>query len=653
MNIKRLFFVSFVLPAVLTVHAAITTTLNEIESLLTNEKYSIALEKSLDLLNTKSAELSPLEAGSLHYFIGLAYKKSGNSEMAATYLKKIEAQFPTSKYVKQSYLELADIYKEDHFQWEAYLEKVFEQFPNTPEAVRAGMELLKGNLNLKNFKKAVPMVEKMVNLWKVAPENPELYMLTALSYSGINDYIEAIDYLRIAEKEIQKTIDGNPLYVFEAGKICYNNRNFKRAITYLNRLFNVFPTYKDIDEATILMADAYEREGNLFMSAVYLIKAVEKKTNIPRQRYKLMLNLGKVLGMMGNEELEIIRKNYPLYADAEKLLTTVKENSPVFEQKRNAAILLSGEFKKANNFEQVVDNYYRFLRDKRDPLVEKYFKENLDLYIDDLHRNGGYDRIFKFWVVIKDRKSFLSPENLLKLGEVLLEMQLYENAEEVYRHMERYTIFRRQWPLVYRNLARLYFKTGRYTEYLDIRKKFEVKEEPEKSEFLYYTLRACNELKDGEGFIEFFRESGLTADKIDNLFQYKVLELKGEQLERIGKNTLALNLYNDMMLYPRLTHAQRFGLMLKLADLFYKKGDWVSALDYYDRAERFKATIKETVEENIQLGPEPETGEWILFRKIFIFRKTDRKEEAEAALKKLKQLNPDSYWIRQVEKDVG
>ena len=641
MNIKCLVFASIVLPAVLAVHAAITPTLNEIESLMTREKYSIALEKALDLLNTKSAELSPLEAGALHYFIGLAYKKSGNIEMAATYLKKINTRFPTSKFVKQSLLELADIYKEDHFQWEAYLEKVFEQFPNTPEAVRAGMELLRANLELKNFKKAVPIVEKMVNLWKVAAENPELYMLTALSYSGINDYIEAVDYLKIAEKEIQKTIDGNPLYVFEAGKIHYNNGNFKRAVTYLNRLFNVFPTYKDIDEATILMADAYEREGNLFMSAVYLIKAVEKKTNVSRQRYELMLNLGKVLGMLGNEELEIIRKNYPFYADAEKLLTTVEKNSPVFEQKRNAAILLSGEFKKAKNFEQMVDNYYRFLEDKRDPLVEKYFKENLDLYIDDLHRKGENDRIFKFWVAIKDRKSLLSPENLLKLGEIFLEMQLYGNAEEIYRHMERYTIFRQQWPAVYRNLARIYFKTGRYSEFLDIRKKFKVKEEPEKSEFLYYTLRACNALNDGEGCIEFYKESGLTAKKIDNLFQYKALEQEGELLERTGETAMALNLYNDMMLYPRLTDARRFGLLLKLADLFYKKGDWVSALDYYERAEGSRASM------------EPETSEWILFRKIFIFKRTDRKEEAKAALRKLKQLNPDSFWGRQAEKDVG
>lgn len=652
MNIKTLFLL-FIVLSVLTVHAAVTSTLNEIESLLNSKKYAIALEKSLNLLNTKGSELSPLEAGTLNYFIGLAYNKTGNSEMAATYLKKMESEFPSSEYLKQSYLELADIYIEDHFQWEAYLEKVFEQFPNTPEAIRAGMDLVKGSLKLKNFRKTVPIVEKMVNLWKVAEENPELYMLTALSYSGINDYIEAVDYLRLAEKKIQETIDGNPLYIFEAGKICFNTRNFKPAIRYLNRLFNVYPTYKNIDEATILMAQAYERENNLFMSAVYLIKAVEKKTNIPKTRYKLMLDLGNVLSKLEEEELEIIRKNYPLYADARKLLTTVKENSPVFEQKRSAAILLSGEFKKAKNFEQVVDNYHRFLRDKRDPLVEKYFKESLDLYIDDLHRTGEHDRIFEFWVMIKDRKSFLSPENLLKLGKVLLEMQLYENAEEVYRHMERYTIFRKQWPLVRRNLARLYFKTGRYQEYLDIRKKFEVKTEPETSEFLYYTLRSCNELKDSEGFIEHFRESGLTSEKIDNLFQYKVMELKGEQLEGIGKNTLALNLYNDMMRYPRLTHPLRFDLMLKLADLFYKKEDWVSALNYYERAERFKAIIRETVEENIQLGPEPEITEWILFRKIFLFKKTDRPEEAEAALKKLKQLNPDSFWLGQVEKDVG
>ena len=653
MAIKRILFVCLVLLFSGEIFSTITSSLNEIESLLKSEKYSIALEKSLNFLNTSEGNLSQSEAGALHYFIGLAYKKSGNPEMAVTYLKKIETQFSTSGYLKQSYMELADIYKDDFFQWEAYLEKVFEQFPNSKEAIQAGIELVKGNLKLQNFKKTVPMVEKLVNLWKAGEDNPELYMLAALSYSGINDYIEAIDYLRIAEKTIQSTIDDNPLYIFEAGKICYNNQNFRKAIEYLNRLFNIYPNYKDIAEATILMAQSYEREKNLFMSAVYLIKAVEKNPPIPKRKYSLMLNLGRVLSMLEEEELEKIRKNYPLYADPQKLLNFVKANSPVFEQKREAAILLSGEFKKVQDFEQVVDNYYRFLRDKRDPLVEKYFRENLDLYIDDLKRNGGYDRIFKFWVVIKDKKSYLSDQNLLKLGEVLLQMQLYENAEEVFQHMNKYSIYEKMWPIVRRDLARIYFAVGQYKDYLDIRKKLEVTEEPEKSEFAYYTLRVYKELKMDEEFKTHFDGIGITSKTIENPFQYKVLELKGEQLERIGKNTLALDLYNDMMLYPQITYPQRFGLMLKIADLYYKNENWDASLDYYERAEKYKATIKETVEEDIQLAPEPETTEWILFRKIFIYKNTQREELATETLKQLRDVNPDSFWIRQVEKNVG
>ena len=142
---------------------AASINLKEIEDLVQNERYSIALEKALNILNTKESMLSPVEAGKLNYLIGTAYKKNGNNEMAISYLKKIEQQFPTSEYVKHAFLELADIYKHDYYQREANLEKVFERFPQTPEAIYAGLELSKSYLNVKNYKKAIPVIEKLVN----------------------------------------------------------------------------------------------------------------------------------------------------------------------------------------------------------------------------------------------------------------------------------------------------------------------------------------------------------------------------------------------------------------------------------------------------------------------------------------------------------
>lgn len=636
---KRLFCVLGLVFFLTQVYAA-SINLKEIEDLLQNKKYSIALEKALNILNTKESMLSPIEAGKLHYLIGVAYKKNENNEMAISYLKKIEQQFPTSEYVKHAFLELADIYKDDYFQREANLEKVFEKFPKTPEAIYAGLELSKGYLNLRNYKKAIPVIEKLVNLWKVAEEMPELYMLLAVAYSGINDYIEAIDYLRIAEKKIPNIIKTNPLYIFEAGKICHNNQNFKKAITYFNKLINVYPAYKDLDEAAIILSQSYERENNLLMSAIYLIKAVEKNPVDKKKKYGLYLNLGRILCNLGEEDLDKVKKNYPLYSDPNKLLTMVKENSPIFEQKRNATILLSGEFKKANNFEQVIDNYYRFLRNKRDPLVEKFFRENLDIYIDKLHRDKNYDEVFKFWVVIKTRKSYLSPANLLKLGKVLSEIGLYRNAEELYHHLERYTMFSKHWPTVRRQLARIYFKEDRFEEYLDTRDRIDLdsSSKREKNEFLYYTLDSYKKLAKEEELKELLEE--VTSHEVGNDFQYKILQIKADHLEREKDYTPALNLYEELMTYPKLSDSQRLSLLLKIADLYFITEYWESALAYYDRAEKFLEKQKAT-----------DQKEWILFRRISIFKNTERPMEAIRTLRKLKALNPNSFWIQQAEKE--
>ena len=621
-------------------HPQSSINLKEIEDLISHEKYSIALEKSLNILNTSEAQLTPIEAGSLNYFVGLAYKKNGNQEMAANYLKKIEQQFPSSKYLKNSYMELADIYKDDYFQRETYLEKVFEQFPKTPEAIAAGIELSKEYLKLKNFKKSLPVLEKMVTIWKVAEETPgnkdydELYMLLALAYSGINDYIEAIDYLRIAEKKIEKTINSTPAYIFEAGKICYNNQNFQKAISYLNKLVNVYPNYRDMLKASLFLAQAYERENNLFMSAIYLIKAAEKNPIDQTQKYDILLNLGRILGKLDETELGKIRSNYPIHSDPKKILEMVKRNSPVFEHRRNATLFLSNEYKKANDLESMIDNYYQFLEKKRDPVVEKIFKENLNLYIDDLERNKSYDRVFKFWIIVKNRKSLLSGANLVRLGQILYDTQLYLNAEEIYAHLQKYTMFSQYKDVTLRQLARIYYKIKDYEQFFKVYGKLELTDDKEKDEFLSYYLQILKEQGNKEELKKILKD--IPARNITDDFVYDIMEIKAADLVDEKKHGDALSIYMDMLTYPKMTdESRRFDLLLNIADIYYYKEEWESALNYYTQAEKLK-----------------ENNPWILFRKIAIYQNTGRKKEALETLKTLKETNPNSFWIRQAEKNV-
>ncbi|MGD2090336.1 MAG: tetratricopeptide repeat protein [Candidatus Aminicenantes bacterium] len=613
---------------------SISSSLKKIKELYTRGEYSIVLEKSLDILNTRKDQLTPHEAAGLHYYIGLAYKKNGNNEIAADYLKKITLKYPDSDYLKSVYRELADIFKNDYFQNETYLVKLFESFPNTPESVQAGIELSKGYLRLHNFKKALPIMETMVNLWNKGEENPELYILMAVGYSGIKDYLEAIDYLRRAEKTIKDTIDSNPHYLFEAGKIFHNNLNFKKAIDYLEPMFNVYPHHKDIPEAATILALCYERVNKLNLSAVFLIKAIEKR---PPQKhiYDLFLNLGRILGKMDEQELKQIKRNYPLYSDAQKLLTLVKNNSLDFEQKRSAAILLSDEFKKANNMEKVVDNFYHFLEERRDPLVEKLFKQNLDQFLYELEKKEQHPEIFKVWVKLKHRKSYLSPEQLLRFGQAMLKLQLHANAQEIYLHLLKYQMYSEYWPTARKQLIRIYNQLGHHRECLQQLEQLNLDNKKEKSEFNYYRLFSYLHLEKDEEAEKLLDSDAVNINKITGIFQYRLALLKAQHLVKKNKHKEALDIYQRMIAFKQAPREDEGCLMVSLGNLYYKLRDRESALNYYRQAEKYNTNL-----------------EWTLFRIITLLKQLGKKSEVKKEMEKLKMINPASFWVRQLEKNV-
>lgn len=609
----------------------------ELETLFRERKFSILLEKALNTLSAQEKRLTPAEAAALNYYVAVGYKNNNNSDMALEYLKKVEQQFPTSEYVKPTLVQLADLYKEDYFLQAGYLEKLFEKFPQTPEAVDAGMELARSYLKLKNYQKSIPVLETLINLWKMADAKPELNLLGMLAYSGINDFIEANDYLRIVETKIPDQVFKNPLHMFEAGKIAYYNQNFKKAIQYLTKLFNVYPNYGGMEEASIILAQAYERDNNVFMSSIYLIKVLEKDPVDRSKKYALMLNLGRNLAQMGEEDVSKIRKNYPLHADSKKLLNMVKENSPVFEHRRDATVLLGDQLMKTNDMESIIGNYYKFLLSKRDPVLEGYFRSYVDRYIAELDKTKNYEKVLQFWVTIRNRKSMLSENNLFEFGRILTDMGMYINAEEIFSHMRRYTLYSRLWPKVRRQLARLYFLSMADDRFLSILNELDYETEEDRSEIQYYAVQVYKRSKSPqsvEKYEELLNAVDLQPAGIKTMFQFRLLELKAGYLESIKRTPEALALYAGLAESALLTEADRARLMIRLADLRFSLGEMQNALDGYMQVEKYKLNM-----------------EWIIFRKITILRKMGRASEAKAEFDRLKALNPNSFWLRQAEKE--
>jgi tetratricopeptide (TPR) repeat protein len=618
---------------------SVPASMREIKELFFAGKYSLVLENSLDILNTGESRLTPGEAAFLHYYIGMAYKKNYNNDMAVDYLKKIELEYPGSDYLKPAYLELADIFKNDYFQKEAYLEKIFEKFPKTPEAVEAGIELSSDYLRLKNYRKAVHVLETLVNLWKKGKNRPESYMLLAVAYSGLNDYIEAVDYLRQVEKLIPDTIDSNPFYLLEAGKICYNSLNFKQAIAYLEQLFNVFPGYRGIPEAAVVLAQAYEREKKPFLGGIFLVKAIQKKPG-KDHLYTLYLHLGRILNGLEERELDKIKQYYPLFSNAERLLTSVKDRSPDFQERKTAAILLSDEYKKAGKMVKSLDNFYKFLGTHRDPMVEKLFRESLDAYVVDLDKKKNHEELIKAWVKLKERKSFLSAENLLRFGEILYRLNMITNAEEIYRHLVKYRMYADYWPAAYKQLIRIDFQSGRYEECREFIKRLDIKKEPELSEFNYYLLLSLRKLKKENELNELLKTPRADVDTIANLYRFRTLLVKVRQLEKEKAYDEALSLCLKMSDFQEAPAADKVHLAIAAADLHYKKKEFREALDNYRWA--LESNAVSTADR-----------EWILFRITIIYRQLGKASPAYDSLKRLKELNRHSFWVRQLEKNAA
>jgi len=295
------------------------------------------------------------------------------------------------------------------------------------------------------------------------------------------------------------------------------------------------------------------------------------------------------------------------------------------EERFNHVTALLKKNLKDNNMEKAVDNYYNFLGEQRDPLVEKLFKQNLDNFLYDLDKKKEYQEIFKAWVKLKRRKSYLSPENLLRFGQVLQQLQLDDNAIEIYSHILKYKMYSEHWPAARKQLIRIYFQLGHHRECL----------QKEKSEFNYYRLFSYLHLEKDEEAEKFSGAGAGNFDQITDIFQYRIALLKAQHLVKKNKPDEALDIYRQMIAFNQVPREDEGRLMIAIANLYYELRDPESSLSYYRLAEKTNTNM-----------------EWVLFRMVTILKQMGKKSGAVKEMEKLKEINPDSFWVRQLEKNV-
>ena len=614
----------------------------EYEELYNAKKYSILLEKSINLLSLNKNSLSNEDTEFLYYYTAIAYIKNKNIDIGKSYLIKIEKEFPKGQYLKNAYQELIKIYDKDKIRKFYYLKKLTSEFPKTREAFDASILLGKQYIKERKFNSAINVFEQIVNEWNMGDINPESYILLTLSYSRTDAYLDALDYLRLAKKKAPKLIRLRAEYLFESSKIYFNTQNYKDSTAGFRRFLNVFPKDKKYSDALLYLSKSLMKEKKYYDASTVMIEGLYKNRSLRNHRslenkkkyFSLLLNITQSLIKLTEKERSVFKKKYKSFSDIDKNLNEIKNKSINYNERRTATVLLNNKFLRNGDIEGAIKNYFIFLKKKGDPYIRKKFREYLTEYIKGIETDD-MGKMLKLWVLVKPRKSYLSGVNLIELAKHLVNIGLIKNGEDIYTHILKYTLYKKFWKISQNQLARIKYEIGEYEEFLKLFDKlsFDSKNKTiEKDEFLYYKLIALqktDKIQDADKILK-----DVFVKKISTIHQYKLMKAKADYFIRNKNNTGALELYKNI---TNTSFAKKNKLVIetKIADLYYLLNQYDKALAEYKRIEQKKINM-----------------EWVLFQKTNIYRKKNMKKEAELEIEKLKKLNPESFWLKQLNKNV-
>jgi tetratricopeptide (TPR) repeat protein len=215
------------------------------------------------------------------------------------------------------------------------------------------------------------------------------------------------------------------------------------------------------------------------------------------------------------------------------------------------------------------------------------------------------------------------------------QLQLNDNATGIYLHLLKYKMYSEHWPVARKQLIRIYVQLGHHRECLQQLEQLNLDNEKEKSEFNYYRLFSYLHLekdKEAEKFLD--AEAG-NFHQITDIFQYRIALFKAQHLDKKNKHNEALDIYQRLIDFKQVPREDEGRLMVSMANLYYKLRDPESALSYYRLAEKYNTNM-----------------EWVLFRIITILKQMGKRIEAVKEMEKLKKINPGSFWVKQLEKNV-
>jgi len=359
------------------------------------------------------------------YNSGISFFKKNDYQSALNSLNQLIQTFPDSKYVASAYFHLALIYsKMKGYSSEAiaYFDLLNKYYPNSFYASLS--YFYKGKLFYKKekFKEAKEMFEKFIKCSPKTKELKEAKIFLAKTLFKMGWHRQAQKVFLELEKKYPDFYIEDPEALYLMGENYFLLKKYKKAITCLFHVLNVYPQIKEKDVILARIADCYNYQGQKSAS-IKLFKLTEKL--YPKTEGGLIAKIRLL------EKADTVRKinEYRSIVETEpdtplsqlamfKLATTFYEKA---EYKKCICILeeMMKRYPRSSLFENVLY------------LLEKALLKQIEVYTS----QKSYIKLINFYL---NKKQFFlkvkNPHCFLYLGNAFKEMRLYDQAINVY-HM--------------------------------------------------------------------------------------------------------------------------------------------------------------------------------------------------------------------------
>lgn len=597
----------------------------DLAKLIQEKKYTLALERSEAALNTEWKSLSPAGQAAVLFARGQALIGLHRIEPAREAWTRLEKEFPTSPFLPEAWLALAESAGDDVYRRQIYLRRTLTSAAPPALRAKAAVILAQDLYEVGNFQEAAVALGLAAQAVPSIERQPSILMLRAMVRAGLGDPTGAHGLLQRALKGEPGLLAAAPERLLAAGRIYLNAGQYQAAQDTLIRLFNVYPSSPWARRGLVYLAQTLEKRGHHYLAAIFLIQGIRSDTD-PQSLYSIYLQLGRITSLLPGEDLDAITHHFPRFTSAPALLAEVEHNAPDYNDRREAAMLTADALRSQGRSTDAMEHLMRFLGRTRDPVVEQVFQHRFDEFMAQARQEGRYASFLRLWASLKDWKSYLTGPQLLAIGETLLSLDLTDKAVEVFSFLRRYQLYRGVWDEAGKGLIRATFTKGEWADCLaQIEAGFPDRLQPE-SEFLYYRLR-CAEKLDRPVWKEPLRQ--IEPPKTFDRFDVELQLMRGELFVRENRIGQAIEVYQAVDRVPALAPERRRAVVQRLADLHYLGGDLAKALPAYRRLD--------------EIGGE---SDWSLYQQTLALRALGRTEEADRTAERLKTRYPQSPWTK-------